>query len=247
MVDGRNKFFTFDAIKSDVDKFFSAIDYVSLISLSTGEVWLHPDFKLLLEYISYNYSDKYNNLSIVTNGTVLPKGEVLNAIAATKTRVFISNYSNQLNTKSRISELEAILQDHDIPYEVWNNLQSGRYDTPMFSSIGDIKIKRNRVKDSLIKLYQQCANNACYVVKDGKIFGCGAAPWANAGGLYDPAPEDSVSLEVNKNQIAEFFIRSGTEKHLPVCDFCDGIGPDVNNTLIPAGAQLKKMWLQRNN
>jgi hypothetical protein len=64
-------------ILSDIDSYFNLVDYVSIFHLVGGEPFLHPNIKDIIEYILEKYSDKIDKFIITTNGTVLPKEEIL--------------------------------------------------------------------------------------------------------------------------------------------------------------------------
>lgn len=58
-----------ERLKSDVDLFFSKVDYIGQFHVSGGEPILYPHLKELLIYIDEHYRPQIHQLAISTNGT----------------------------------------------------------------------------------------------------------------------------------------------------------------------------------
>ena len=69
-----------EKIKEDIDILFKKVDFISTLHLVGGEPFLYPNHKEVFEYIGENYRDKIDNVLITSNGTLVPKPEVLDII-----------------------------------------------------------------------------------------------------------------------------------------------------------------------
>lgn len=235
----KNTFGPFEIIKNDIDKTFSTIDFVNLITLSTGEIFLHPDINKIIEYL-HTYKDRYNFIQTPTNGTVIPKRETLEIMNRCHIGIYISDYSNSIGRKSKIPQLVQILDQYEIVYELFGYLQGGKSEIPIWSDIGDFSTARNRSDYQTEQMYQKCANRAAQIVFDGKLYTCGSAQWGEFGGLYQPDKNsDYADLSQSKTTILRAYFGATKTGYPQVCTRCDGIGPYANAKTVYAGIQVE--------
>ncbi len=233
----RNTFIPFEMIKSDIDETFSNIDFINLITLSTGEIFLHPEINKVFEYLN-TYKDRYNFIQTPTNGTVLPKHETLEIMNRCNIGIYISDYSHSIGRKSKIPQLIKIFDQYKVVYEMFDNLQGGKSEIPVWSDVGDFFTARNRSEQQTAQMYQKCANRAAQVVFNGKLYTCGSAQWGEFGGLYQSENNsDYVYLSQNKISILRAYFGATEAGYPHVCTRCDGIGPYANTKTVCAGIQ----------
>lgn len=230
-----------DYIKKDIDSIFSIVDYIVLISFSTGEVMLHPDFLEIIEYMT-KYSNQYRTIHLVTNGTTIPKQTILDGLSKFGCHIYISNYTHSIQERSKLHQLVDLLEINKISYSIFDDFQSGKFEIPKWNDLGDIRTSHKKSEDEKIELYHKCANHNCIVAYDRKIYACGSAAWGAYGGVYDADEGDYIDINsINgKADIVKFFLRASIKGYPPICDRCDGVGPLVNNKTIPAGIQIKE-------
>lgn len=241
----KNKFhhMPFESIKKDIDGVFSFVDYINLLSFSTGEVILHPDFIKIIEYIAANYREKYRVIHFVTNGTVIPDENLLKAFSKYDCYVYISNYTHTIKDRSKIKDLTNAFASHSISYSVFNDFQAGRFETPSWNDLGDISISHGKSEQAKINMYHGCANHTCIVAHEEKIYACGSACWGDYGGVYDASGEglDYIKYPSNDDEklnLVRYFLRATQTGYPAICDRCEGVGPLVNKNTVPAGEQL---------
>ncbi len=232
----RNAFIPFELIKRDIDKTFRAIDFINLITLSTGEIFLHPEINKIFEYL-YTYKDRFNFIQTPTNGTVIPKRETLEIMSRCHIGIYISDYSHSIGYKSKIPQLIQSLDKYEIEYELFDNLQGGKSEIPLWSDIGSLSITRNKSEDQTAQMYEKCANRAAQVVFDGKLYTCGSAQWGEFGGLYQPENNDYANLSQSKITMIRAYFGATETGHPNICTRCNGIGPYANTKTIYAGIQ----------
>lgn len=69
------------------------------MTISGGEPLLHPDLGKLVEYLC-TYGDRIGLLEFITNGTMIPKTDVIYAMQKFgKVKVIIDNYGPELSTE----------------------------------------------------------------------------------------------------------------------------------------------------
>lgn len=237
---GTLKYIPLESVKHDIDTTFSVVDFVNLITLSTGEMFLHPHIDLIFEYLT-TYRKRYNIIQTPTNGTILPKQNTLETMHNCGIGVYISDYSNTIGSKSRIPELISLLEQYDVTYETFQTLQGGKSDIPIWSEVGPIGYVRDRSNDETFRIYQSCANRQCQISYGGKMYSCGSAVWAEYGGLYQSdAQSDFSEIRSGKVGVLRAWFGATLKGYPEICSRCNGIGPRVNNKVIPAGVQVEK-------
>ena len=234
----RNTFIPFETIKRDIDLTFQTVSFINLITLSTGEIFLHPDINRILEYL-YTYRDCYKVIQTPTNGTIVPKPETLDVMKRCNIGVYISDYSHVVGKRSRIPQLTALLDQYQIANETFSDLQGGASAIPLWSDIGDFFTERRRSQRETSDMYQRCANRAAQVVYDGRLYTCGSAPWGEFGGLYEPmGGSDYVDLSQGNTAVLRAYFGATETGYPHVCTRCNGIGSYANPKTVYAGIQL---------
>ena len=167
---------------------------------------------------------------VVTNGTVFPGPELLEALQHPKAAVRISDYG-ALSKKDRLIPL---LQENHIRY--WVQLQRW-YELSTF-----------RKKPLSGDAYERVINACCHLggrgnkyLVDGKLFHCASQAHLHQLGIYRSDEKDYVNL---RDEDQEYVQRRITEfmdvKHMPpapgLCRHCDGRG--YTGVEVPPAQQL---------
>lgn len=236
----KSQYIPFIKLKQNIDDIFKAIDYVEMFQLATGEVLMHPELIKILDYIHSNYKEKYNELTFVTNATILPNKKTLTSLKKHVGFIQISHYIHPSVDKNiKISRLKKIFEDNEIKY-IYSRFASGKNE---WNDIGDLGIPKNRPEKANDLLYNNCSMNICKSVHENKIYPCTAACYASYGGINEPKDDkiniDFVDITGPSIEVVKFYLKATTSKHPTICDCCNGIGPLVNDIFVPAGAQLK--------
>ena len=154
------KHFLVEDVLLDMKGYFETVDFTHEIMLVGGEPLLHPDFGLLIEELQKNYGTQFSEITIITNGTIMPSLELLEIMANKNIHFEISDYGETVN-KKRIEDLTKILNQYNISYDIiahgsWTNMWRDENE-----NCGLI----NRFK------FIYC-NNKCRSVYKGKFFLC---------------------------------------------------------------------------
>jgi len=207
-------------ILSDVDSYFNLVDYVSIFHLVGGEPFLHPNIKDIIEYILEKYSDKIDKFIITTNGTVLPREEILEVLKNNNVILSVSNYSNKLEKlKSKVERVVDTYKVNNINHYVRNNIE--------WYDFGDLRIKNNMSEEELINHFDSCTA-PFRGLNDGKFYYCHLNTSAVLTKLFPPNENDYVNLsEVYPQDLIKFDLGFTELGYITFCDNCNGCNTGI--------------------
>lgn len=210
-------------LKLYTDKYFEIVDYVEKMTISGGEPLLHPDLGKLVEYLC-TYGDRIGLLEFITNGTMIPKTDVIYAMQKFgKVKVIIDNYGPELSTE--VPQIEKILDNYGIYYETRKYYGNNAY-YDGWIDMSNVS-KRTRDDAETNEIYNNCIFSKKfqrYLLVEGKLYLCATARRCDLLNLltedndYINLLDDDLSLEQKKRKIESFFDR----KHFEACMYCDG-------------------------
>jgi organic radical activating enzyme len=220
-------------ILSDIDSYFNMVDYVSIFHLVGGEPFLHPNIKDVIEYILEKYSDKIDKFIITTNGTVLPKEEILEVLKNNNVILSVSNYSNKLEKlKSKVEKVVDTYQVNNINHYVRNNIE--------WYDFGDLRIKNNMSEEELINHFDSCTA-PFRGLNDGKFYYCHLNTSAVLTKLFPLNDNDYVNLsDVSSEDLIKFDLGFTELGYITFCDNCNGC-----NTGIKVPVSYKEQGLRK--
>jgi organic radical activating enzyme len=220
-------------ILSDIDSYFNLVDYVSIFHLVGGEPFLHPNIKDIIEYILEKYSDKIDKFIITTNGTVLPKEEILEVLKNNNVILSVSNYSNKLEKlKSKVERVVDTYKVNNINHYVRNNIE--------WYDFGDLRIKNNMSKEELINHFDSCTA-PFRGLNDGKFYYCHLNTSAVLTKLFPLNDNDYVNLsDVSSEDLIKFDLGFTELGYITFCDNCNGC-----NTGIKVPVSYKEQGLRK--
>jgi organic radical activating enzyme len=220
-------------ILSDIDSYFNLVDYVSIFHLVGGEPFLHPNIKDIIEYILEKYSDKIDKFIITTNGTVLPKEEILEILKNNNVILSVSNYSNKLEKlKSKVEKVVDTYQVNNINHYVRNNIE--------WYDFGDLRIKNNMSEEELIDHFDSCTA-PFRGLNDGKFYYCHLNTSAVLTKLFPLNDNDYVNLsDVSSEDLIKFDLGFTELGYITFCDNCNGC-----NTGIKIPVSYKEQGLRK--
>lgn len=203
-----------DDLSNYLSTFLDVVDYISIIKIMGGEPFLNRNLSSFLEKFcsEERYSEKFNKLVFITNGTVIPDKATLNVMGLFKDKieVRVSNYGK------KSSKIIDSLIENDVVYVIGKDSNSHWVD------IGDLK-RKNRDELTLNKMFSECeAKKNCNTLLDGKLYLC---PFAAHGTKLGFFPDDGnfVDLSSNRNykNLRESFYKIRSLKYIGTCDYCD--------------------------
>ena len=220
-----------DLIK-DIDLFFSCVDRIMLFHVSGGEPMLYKHTAELIEYIDNNYGNRIDTLRTVTNGTVVPKEEVLQKLSRCNVEITVDDYRDAVpQFCERFNELIRKLEAYRIRYYInkvnsWIDLAPDKVD---YSGLSE---------DQLITHRSDCSQS-WEELRDGKIYSCNYAAYATVAGIAGEQDlEETYDLTSftcdKKKELIEFRLGYTTKGYTNFCKKCRGFTPENTEEMKPA-------------
>lgn len=161
---------TMEHLCEELDKLFSAADFVEQLEVVGGEPLIRRDINVLLQKLR-QYASRIGKIRLTTNGTILPGEEFIKEAKALGDRFFvlIDDYGPELSKKAE--ELYEVLKRADVPAEIRDNYKDiyggGWWD------LGTISLLWN--ENEAKALYNRCIigkNLRTMNYIDGKVYQC---------------------------------------------------------------------------
>lgn len=219
-------------ILRDYDRIMDLIDWVDRIVIIGGEPFLNSYLDRVLEGMFKNTKtkEKVGAVKIITNGTVIPKHNVLEAIKKYGVTVWISDYGVQ---SRNVGELMETFRNANIDYSVlairrWSNV----------IQLNDRKSVQS--KEELLKRRKNGCITRCRTMANGKFYLCSLLKTIDCLEITPFSANDYVDL-YDKNAKEQIQDMLNLNNPLPnACSFCSGCSEqDWNESGISAAEQVK--------
>ncbi len=225
-----------DELIRDVDLFFSCVDHIMLFHISGGEPMIYRYLADLIEYIDRNYGDRIDTLRTVTNGTIVPKDEVLKKLAECNVEVTVDDYRDAVpECKDHFDELLHRLDEYHIRYYInktdkWIDLAPERTD---YSGWSEGQLEKHR----------ELCNQSWQELRDGKIYSCNYASYAAVAGIAgETDQEEAYDLtqftDTKKKELIEFRLGYTAKGYTNFCKTCRGFTTE-NSDGVRAALQIE--------
>ncbi len=226
--------YTVEYIDRDLEQLFRNVDYVFKYMLLGGEPLLNRNLPDILEMICEKYKGKIGNVGIVTNGSVFPEQRLLEVSEKNNITYSISDYTAEVDYKSRIQSVEKQLEKYNIQYAVNKNLRWCDFGFPERECGFEITDVRNHMLE--------CAP-VFHGLNDEKLYYCHVAWSAEKCGLFINRENDYIRLseltesKESKQKILEHCRGMVEGGFISLCAKCGGCGND-NPILVRAAKQI---------
>lgn len=224
--------FSLEEILQSIDRYFQIVSHVKMVTICGGEPLLFPQLAEVICCLK-KYADQADRLRLVTNGTLIPNRNVLDAMKALGKKFYIlaDNYGPQYSKK--IKELDEVLTEISICHTIRNYTKDDPY-MGGWVDFGDFTEKKHTEAEAA-QLHAACASTQCYPVSYGKIWPCAVPQRRSLLGLGEDVSEyidlldDSLSLQEQQEKLWNI----SQKKCLTGCAYCNGLCPD-SERFIPA-------------
>lgn len=221
-----------DDLVKDIDLFFSCVDHIMLFHVSGGEPLLYKHTADLIEYLDKHYGDRIDTLRTVTNGTVVPKDEVLEKLSKCNFEVTVDDYRQAVpKFNENFERLIHKFEEYGIRYYInkvdsWIDLAPERTDYSYLSEM------------ELIKHRDDC-NQSWQELRDGKLYSCNYAAYATVAGIAGEQDlEETYNLVDHKTadnkKLVEFRLGYTEKGYTEFCKRCRGFVKDNTDEVNPA-------------
>lgn len=198
-----------DELIADLDAVLSGVDSLVDLSLIGGEPFLYPDLEKVLDYVIKNKKIMYVNLT--SNGTIIPKENILKKLKNKKLMVIFSDYGVKTQ---KIDLVKSAFAAHGVRFDYKKDLT--------WVDPGE-NTSRGKSVEKLKKEYINCFSaKYCKTLLNGKIYACSRGAHLHDLGFMDE-PQDYMDVyEANGKAeqgkaLKEFYLRD----YCMACDHCD--------------------------
>lgn len=214
-----------EGIKNDIDLFFNCVDHIMLFHVSGGEPMIYRYTADLIKYIDQNYGTKIDTLRTVTNGTIVPKDDVLKKLSSCNVEVTIDDYRETVpKYKDRFEQLVQKFEEYHIKYYVnkvdsWIDLAPEKTD---YSS---------KNEDWMIQHRSSCSQS-WQELRDGKLYSCNYAAYATVAGIAGEQDlEETFELKNftpdRKKELIEFRLGYTDKGYTNFCKNAEDLHPII--------------------
>ncbi|MBR1633774.1 MAG: radical SAM protein [Lachnospiraceae bacterium] len=202
-----------EEMKEDVNMLFQHIRGIKSIQIQGGEPFLYEHLGELLDYLG-GYSAFIDNIYIASNGSILPKEEILESMVRNHIGLRISDYGishEKAKEVRRICEKQGI---HVRYYEfaegdaMWYRM--GRPDDTYSPD------------ENISKRFFFCAYRTCLTLENGRLYHCSRAYNAHYVQNFAEKKKDYVDLRQTKElrkKIAHYLTFT---TYMEACRYCNG-------------------------
>lgn len=193
-------------IMHEIDMLLDAVDSVLNCRILGGEPMLHPDLAEILAYLLKK--ENVGSIHIITNGTIVPKGELMEALKNKRVIVIFSDYGKR---SRNIEECCNILQKEKVNYNVNSSLK--------WSDLGDMKKREVSVEE--LTMQRKNCKFCCKTYLNGQFHLCPRSAFGTDLGYFD-YPDDylqleNMSLSERRKEIAEMLY---SKPYIECCAHC---------------------------
>lgn len=224
-----------DTLKKDIDLLFSKVDYVYKLKLLGGEGFLYPYLIEYVDYIYQNYHNKIESIRIGTNGTIIPKEDLVQMCLRDEVTVDISDYSQAVPELSKLDLVRETLEQKGVSVDI---KRTGEQWLDMgFPQ----NIPRERTQESISKQYEKCAM-FCRQFSEGKLFFCCSNCAAIKAELYDINENDYFDFQKDftKKELLEYELGFCNLGYTNFCALCRGGSDEANPYHIEVAKQVAR-------
>ena len=229
---------TYSEAQKSVDMYFNIVDYCDSFDILGGEPLLCSYLNRLLNYIGDKYRDRIGSLTITTNATIIPDGEILRSCCKYDVEFLISDYRHNIDDFSKKAKsLSERLDDNEISYKY---VYSG---SSKWVDFGFLDVNENELYG--LKTFNEC-KSTCREIRRNKYYYCIMARCASEVLLDDIGISDYLDLKLldkdslNDKLVFYEYSHGFSEKgYLEVCKHCRGLNAS-EQWLIWPGEQLQK-------
>lgn len=205
-----------EKIVSDIKIVLDAVKELHEIELFGGEPLLHPDLHKIVSALENE--PRVHQISVITNGTILPSNELIQALAADKKTIYRMSSYGKLSTK--INDTRRLLEENNIRHEI--------IDYKTWYKNAEFKIL-NDSEENVKKRFVCCMEGCGLVYWCGKLYFCVALPFLLEAGVFPQSNDNFFEIRNSKlgrpeliSELYQYIMRSNTDQYIDACKYCTG-------------------------
>lgn len=192
-----------------MDKLFDAVDAIQIFRILGGETFLYKDLNAIIKKALS--SPKVRTVEVVSNGTIIPTPENIEAMKDSRLIFQISHYGKY---SRHAEEIKALCDKEGVKCVV-------RYpENKTWSYFGDLHF-RGRSEKELRRQLRKCAS-ICRNFLDGRLYFCPRASFGSKLGMPDD-PNNFVDLtqEIDRKTLRRQIFELNQRRFIAACNYCD--------------------------
>jgi glycosyltransferase involved in cell wall biosynthesis/organic radical activating enzyme len=203
---------SFEDFKSHIDVVFSKFDYLYNFHFSGGEPLLVKELPQYIRYIEDNYKGRIFEFLCLTNGTLIPDNELLEAMEAMNVELHIADYSSSI-TYSKIEEINEVCNKNNIHVQINKS--------PYWVDLDYVNTDNSAMSDEALEKYKDECNSFLQDIGDKRIYACCWASFANRAGIGEINTNDYIEIAVSsKMEILEYRQGYTCNGYVELCKHC---------------------------
>lgn len=222
-------------IMKDFNNVLNCLGSVRIVNFYGGEPLLHPDLVTMIK--SLKHEKRIERISIITNATIMPSDELIQAMRADKRFwVRISDYGE---ISPKVEELTNLLKENDIDYEVANYTY---WDQPSRITYLD------STEEELVTKFRHCTACNVLFLLNSKVYLCSTGSAVCNMNVFPPSESNYLDLSGYANfskkmmkELNDFIIRPKQGKYLDACRYCSGGHCIQFEKKVPVALQTKEL------
>ena len=206
-------------IEETMDAFFSKADYLVSFFIVGGEPLLHSGLTEILRRVCKKYSNKIGYIQVITNGSIVPKQDLLEVIKLYGIDIRLSDYTCSIPYDKKLNEVKEVLEEKGIvysmsKYEKWYDIGIPGQEAEQFET--EEEVKQHAV---------DCA--PCHVIAEKRFYYCGSYYNSVRCGFVEETEDGYIDLTVEtttdaKRRLLEYSRGNVDKGYLKVCNRCFG-------------------------
>lgn len=208
--------YNMDQILQSLKNFLRVVDYVEEVIILGGEALLHTELTGLLDFCGE--SEKISDITIISNGTIIPRQDIVEAMKRNKVRLRLSDYG-KLSTK--LTEVQQLCDEQEITCFVLHEL---------WTDMGKI-YEHDYTMEELKSIFKDCPFAFSLLLLNGMLCRCAHVAHLNNLRRIDSAEHDCIDF----SSLSDEEIETKREKlrqylkidYLEGCHYCNGIADSV--------------------
>lgn len=221
-----------EELVKDVDLFFSCVDRIMLFHISGGEPLLYKYTADLVRYIDMYYGDRIDTLRMVTNGTIVPKDEVLEKLSQSYLEITVDDYREAVpQFAERFEQLLSKFKEYHIKYYInkadsWIDLAPEKTDYSSWS-------------EKQLEIHRESCSQSWQELRNGKLYSCNYAAYATVAGIAGEQDLEEIYdltkfTADKRKELVEFRLGYTTKGYTNFCKKCRGFTPENSEEVEPA-------------
>ena len=205
-----------------MDNLLKCVDYIEELHILGGEPFLNKDIYKILQYVIAE--KRIKNITVVTNGTLIPSQEIIELLREKRCEIFISNYGSY---SSKIDDVSRLCSIRGVRCKVLNNSQ--------WYQSGGVE-SRHRTENELKKQYSRC-KEFCRSLLNGRLFICPRSAHGTDLGIVNDSNVNLLELTSRRSKRKEL-LELENLNYILMCNYCNE-GTD-EYVPIQRGVQIEK-------